>query len=158
MRRRSGRHQRPPRWFTLVLTLVAAATASSACSSGPAAGSSSTTTPTAVGGLLTIRTGKVHGAVVLENARGYTLYWYTRDKPGHLACTGACTKLWRPFLLPKGDKLPSTQGLGIELRSGNRQVTYKNSPLYTYAGDKKPGGSRGLRVPNWRLATIPTSS
>lgn len=150
------------RRVTVAVVLAALASVAGACSSTPKAATKSTTTttePAGFGGLLTIRTGKIAGSSVLENFKGYTLYWYALDKPGHTACTGSCAKLWRPFLLPKGLTLPHMQGLGTEKRpGGQKQVTYRKSPLYTYSGDTAANQSHGLKVPKWHVASVSASS
>jgi predicted lipoprotein with Yx(FWY)xxD motif len=84
---------------------------------------------------------------VLVDSEGLTLYDFHKDKGSTSACYGACAAAWPP-LLTEGD--PQAQGpadrsmLGTTKRKdGTVQVTYNGWPLYTYAGDQKPGEANG---------------
>jgi len=84
---------------------------------------------------------------ILVTAEGMTLYDFHKDKGSKSACYGACAGAWPP-LLTEGD--PQAQGaadrsmLGTTKRKdGTTQVTYNGWPLYTYAGDQKPGEANG---------------
>ncbi len=88
---------------------------------------------------------------ILVDPKGMTLYIFTVDKHGKSACVGECSKVWPPFLLPKGMKAPvKPKGLSGKLgtiaRGGHRQVTYNGRPLYYYAKDKKSGETLGQGV------------
>ena len=87
---------------------------------------------------------------VLVDSEGRTLYDFHKDKGAKSACYGACAAAWPP-LLTEGD--PQAQGaadrslLGTTKRNdGTVQVTYNGWPLYTYAGDQKPGEANGNDV------------
>ena len=84
---------------------------------------------------------------VLVDSEGLTLYDFHKDKGSKSACYGACAAAWPP-LLTEGN--PQAQGpadrslLGTTKRTdGTEQVTYNGWPLYTYAGDRKPGEANG---------------
>jgi predicted lipoprotein with Yx(FWY)xxD motif len=84
---------------------------------------------------------------VLVDSEGRTLYDFHKDKGSTSACYGACASAWPP-LLTEGN--PQAQGpadrsmLGTTKRKdGTEQVTYNGWPLYTYAGDQKPGEANG---------------
>jgi len=84
---------------------------------------------------------------VLVDSEGRTLYDFHKDKGSKSACYGACAGAWPP-LLTEGN--PQAQGpadrsmLGTTKRKdGTVQVTYNGWPLYTYAGDQKPGEANG---------------
>jgi len=84
---------------------------------------------------------------VLVDSEGLTLYDFHKDKGSKSACYGACASAWPP-LLTEGN--PQAQGpadrsmLGTTKRTdGTEQVTYNGWPLYTYAGDQKPGEANG---------------
>jgi predicted lipoprotein with Yx(FWY)xxD motif len=84
---------------------------------------------------------------VLVTSDGMTLYDFHKDKGSQSACYGACAAAWPP-LLTEGN--PQAQGpadrsmLGTTKRKdGTIQVTYNGWPLYTYAGDSKPGEANG---------------
>jgi len=84
---------------------------------------------------------------ILVDSEGMTLYDFHKDKGGTSSCYGACAAAWPP-LLTEGN--PQAQGaadrsmLGTTKRKdGTVQVTYNGWPLYTYAGDQKPGEATG---------------
>ena len=84
---------------------------------------------------------------ILVDSQGLTLYDFHKDKGGESSCYGACAAAWPP-LLTEGN--PQAQGpadrgmLGTTKRKdGTVQVTYNGWPLYTYAGDQKPGEANG---------------
>lgn len=95
--------------------------------------------------MLTIK--KTGIGYVLANTRGYTLYWYARDKQGSgtSACTGQCLSAWpavtgRPAV--SGIKLNGVLGT-LTRPGGIVQATYNGYPLYTYADDNGPGVTAG---------------
>ena len=77
-----------------------------------------------------------------ETRDGYRYSYADAKAVNWRACVDACTKTWRPYVAPA-----NAQPSGfweIETRAdGARQWSYKGSPLYTYAGDKKAGDVEG---------------
>ena len=79
---------------------------------------------------------------ILVNARGRTLYLFTKDRHGRSACTGRCTRVWPPALVSGRP----TAGVGVAqgmLRThrrhdGRRQLVYNGHPLYTLTADTAP--------------------
>ncbi len=146
----------------------------SACASNPSSSSAGsaygggTATPTASSAsstmasqpkttVLTIRKTKI--GYVLANARGYTLYWYSKDVKGSgsSVCTGGCLSVW-PAVTGKpaavsGIKLNGILGT-ITRPGGIVQATYNGYPLYTYVGDHGPGDTKGDGVGGvWHVIT-----
>ncbi|HSS32839.1 MAG TPA: hypothetical protein VLL27_06115 [Solirubrobacterales bacterium] len=85
--------------------------------------------------------------MVLVDSKGFVLYDFHKDKGTTSACYGACEQGWPP-LLTEGEPKPSNGAnagmLGTtERKDGTTQVTYNGHPLYTFAGDKKPGEANG---------------
>lgn len=80
---------------------------------------------------------------ILFDGRGFALYAFTRDRPGHSACSHACAKAWPPFIVtrrPRADRGVGASLLGTIRRSDGRlQATYAGKPLYFYIGDRKAG-------------------
>lgn len=152
--RTSRRHGRPK----LVGLLAGVALTAAACGSSTSAGGSTTTTAAPAGGggaTVTVSTATVGSAgKVLVNGTGLTLYKFSLDKPGNIACvSSACVSTWPPLLVPAGDTLASMNGLATEKRpNGDTQVTYKGSPLYTFSGDSKAGQDNGATIPDWSVA------
>lgn len=61
---------------------------------------------------------------------------------GTRACTGECTRRWRPFVAPAG-AIPSGYWSILTRADGVRQWAYKGYALYTFTGDRAPGDLRG---------------
>ncbi len=81
--------------------------------------------------------------MVLSDGRGFVLYAFTKDVPGHSACAGACAKKWPPYII-KGRFVAGNGVTGrrlgtIHRSDGSRQATYSGRPLYYYVGDRKAG-------------------
>ena len=107
--------------------------AAAPASSGPAASSSAA-----------LKTGKIGGAVVLTNAKGFTLYWFAPDTSTKSKCYGSCATYWPPVKGPATAGTGVTGKLGTITRSGgSMQATYNGHPLYTYAADSAPGQAKG---------------
>lgn len=75
-------------------------------------------------------------AQLLADGAGVPLYVSDGDQAGKITCVGVCTELWSPVAAPavavvKGDW--ST----VERPDGIRQWTYRNRPLYRFAGTGK---------------------
>jgi predicted lipoprotein with Yx(FWY)xxD motif len=84
------------------------------------------------------------------DAKGMTLYIYTKDTPGVSNCYDQCAVNWPPLTVDKGVK--PTAGIGvdgldtIERKDGTLQVTYDKQPLYFYIKDKAAGDATGQDV------------
>jgi predicted lipoprotein with Yx(FWY)xxD motif len=97
----------------------------------------------------TVDTGATKVGTVLVSANGRTLYRFTVEKRGKIACTGACAKAWPPLTIKKGTK--PTAGAGIKQSKlttikrpdGTLQVAYYGFALYRYGDDKKRGDVEG---------------
>jgi predicted lipoprotein with Yx(FWY)xxD motif len=87
---------------------------------------------------------------VLADGQGRTLYLFTKDSEGKSACSGQCATTWPPLAAegePTAGKGVDQDDLGTITRDdGTKQVTYYGHPLYTYAGDSKPGDVNGQNV------------
>jgi predicted lipoprotein with Yx(FWY)xxD motif len=110
---------------------------------------------------------KEAAAKMLVTATGMSLYVFDNDtpstaaKPGSSACTGQCLTYWPALTVPTGTKPPATMAgikgkFGTIMRAdGSMQLTYDGAPLYTFAGDKKPGDLKGQGVISkwWAIAS-----
>jgi predicted lipoprotein with Yx(FWY)xxD motif len=92
---------------------------------------------------ITVRTADSRYGRVLVDARGRTLYLFTRDGTGASRCDGACARAWPPYVVAGGGRAGAgghTSLIGIIRRKeGSRQLTYNGHPLYYYVGDRAPG-------------------
>ena len=105
--------------------------------------------PNAEEGTVFVSLGSAAGlGQVLVDSEGHTLYAFSNDSPRESTCAGACARAWPPLLVEHGEPQPSN-GAGafrlgtVERADGSRQVTYAGHPLYSYAGDKRPGEASG---------------
>lgn len=84
---------------------------------------------------------------ILVDGRRRTVYLFEKDKGMRSTCYGACATFWPPVTTsaaPFAGKGASAAKLGTSKRSnGTLQVVYNRHPLYTYAGDAKPGQTNG---------------
>lgn len=109
----------------------------------------------------TIAVANVGGGVgkVLVDSKGFTLYYFKKDKGGKSACYGGCATVWPPLTTggaPKGMSGVEASKLGTTKRSdGTVEVTYAGWPLYTYEADKKPGEANGTDVKSFGASWYP---
>jgi predicted lipoprotein with Yx(FWY)xxD motif len=83
----------------------------------------------------------------LVDAAGRTLYLFEKDRGTTSACSGACAAAWPPFTTSSRPAAgPGVDGAKVgttKRQDGASQVTYGGHPLYFYAGDRRPGDTRG---------------
>lgn len=137
-------------------------TSTSGTSTSGTSTSGTSTSGTSTGGsgmVVQTATASVSGAseTVLTDTHGMTLYYFDPDTATTAACTGGCTQVWPPLLLPAGTPHASASlsGTLATVQDANgRQVTYNGHPLYTFSGDTKPGDTNGNGIQGkWHVAT-----
>jgi predicted lipoprotein with Yx(FWY)xxD motif len=70
-----------------------------------------------------------------------TLYTFSKDSSGKSNCSGACAKSWPPATsAPRLDKAKLST---IKRSDGKPQIALDGRPLYSFAGDTKPGDANG---------------
>jgi predicted lipoprotein with Yx(FWY)xxD motif len=118
--------------------------------SGTAATAAPTTAATQEAGGGTVAVATTGLGAILVDAKGRTLYAFTKDKGSQSVCSGECAANW-PALTVAGTPSPGT-GVQASLlstskqASGSTQVTYGGMPLYHFAGDAKAGDTNGQGV------------
>jgi predicted lipoprotein with Yx(FWY)xxD motif len=155
--------------------LTAVAFAAAACgtsSSGPSGAGSAYGTPagsqaaasSSSAVTVALKTAQTSAGTILASAGGYTLYFFSQDKPGSgtSTCTGSCASTWPPLTgtvqAPTGVSLPGPLGM-ITRADGTKQVTIKGYPIYIYAGDHAPGQVNGNGMGGeWHVVKISGSS
>jgi predicted lipoprotein with Yx(FWY)xxD motif len=100
-----------------------------------------------------------NGVSYLTDARGMTLYYFTKDTTGESACTGGCVDKWPIFYAPDMS-VPSAlkaSDFGTIIRSdGQKETTYRGWPLYYWFQDKTPGDMKGEGVGKvWYILDVP---
>lgn len=159
--------------FGLAALAVAGALALAACGgSSTSSSSGAAAAPGYGGGTAGASTGSTAASVVstktsslgtfLVDGQGRTLYLWDADHGPRSTCTAACAQAWPPLTTtgaPKASGAVSSSLLGTATRAdGSREVTYAGHPLYTYAGDTRPGqttgeGSDSFGAPWWTVTT-----
>jgi predicted lipoprotein with Yx(FWY)xxD motif len=142
---------------TVLLAAAVAAAAVVVLATSALSGAAGSTTPGA-----TVKTGQALGKKVLVTRTGRTLYSLSAETKGRFICTGSCVSLWHPLLAPRSGKPTGAPSLGTVRRpSGQKQVTYRGKPLYSFAQDGKPGDAKGegfKDVGVWHVAAIGSAS
>ena len=159
--------------FGLAALAVAGALALAACGgSSTSSSSGAAAAPGYGGGAAGASNGSTAASVVstktsslgtfLVDGQGRTLYLWDADHGPRSTCTAACAQAWPPLTTtgaPKASGAVKSSLLGTATRAdGSREVTYAGHPLYTYAGDTKPGqvtgeGSDSFGAPWWTVTT-----
>ena len=129
------------------LTFALAACGGTDDEAGTAATAAPTTAAQAANGA-TVAVANSKLGDILVDADGRTLYAFTKDKGDQSACSGDCATNW-PALTGT-----ATAGIGAQAAllstamqaNGSSQVTYGGKPLYYFAGDAKPGDTKGQGV------------
>lgn len=87
---------------------------------------------------------------ILVDAKGMTLYMFTKDGADQSNCNAACLAKWPPVITagsPKaGDGVDAAKLGSTKLADGRLIVTYNHMPLYYWVADKKPGDMSGQNV------------
>ncbi|NJD52065.1 MAG: hypothetical protein FIB07_04275 [Candidatus Methanoperedens sp.] len=97
----------------------------------------------------------------IVDAKGNTLYLFTKDRPGVSNCIGNCSQIWPAFYSENivGPSIMNSSNFGLITNSyGFEQTTYKQMPLYYYANDTKRGDTNGQGVNNtWFVVGLNTT-
>jgi predicted lipoprotein with Yx(FWY)xxD motif len=139
----------------LLSSLVALTLIVSACASATPAPSA----VSAPGGAAVVNVGQSSAlGSFLVDAKGMTLYLYTKDTPNTSNCYDSCAGYWPPLLTtgtPVAGAGVTASLLGTTKRTdGTEQVTYNGWPLYYYISDKAAGDTTGENVQNvWFVIT-----
>ncbi len=95
------------------------------------------------------------GRVIVDN-EGRTLYFFSKDYDGTSACNGDCAGTWPPYYeedIAFQDGL-NPEDFGVIFREdGSKQTTFRDWPLYYFAGDVQIGDINGDGLGNvWFVA------
>ncbi|MFH9016393.1 hypothetical protein ACH4C6_34155 [Streptomyces sp. NPDC017943] len=149
------------RTVSIAAIAVTALLGLSACTQGEEEPDSSVKRP--VGGQqVTVKVAETDIGKILVDQSGRTLYGFTKDKEGASACSESCIAVWPALVADKDPEAGSgTDGKLFELidrAEGARQVSYKDWPLYYYAGDVVPGDLNGQGLDEEWFAVAPDGS
>jgi predicted lipoprotein with Yx(FWY)xxD motif len=116
--------------------------------------------PTAVKPESTIGTTSSSLGIILVDAQGKTLYYFTNDIPasGTSSCNGQCAVIWPVFSIDTvtvSPPLSASDFSSITRADGKKQTAYRGRPLYYYQADTKLGDMNGQGFNNlWYVANI----
>ncbi len=79
---------------------------------------------------------------VLTDAKGMTLYTFSRDDAGKSNCYGKCAEYWPPLTAESGAE-PVGGFLIVARDDGTSQWSHRGQPLYLFALDRQPGDTMG---------------
>jgi predicted lipoprotein with Yx(FWY)xxD motif len=85
----------------------------------------------------------------IADAKGMTLYYFTKDADGKSVCNGECLQKWPAYVAEKVEPQAglNAKDFGVFKRDdGKPQVTFKGAPLYYFFKDQKPGDTTGQGV------------
>jgi predicted lipoprotein with Yx(FWY)xxD motif len=149
----------------LALSALLAACGSSSSKHTTSAAASQPATTSAVQSSASVKTARSStlGATVLVNSQGMTLYHLSGEQNGKFICTSpSCVAIWHPLTVASGNTPSGAESLGTVKRpDGTEQVTYKGTPLYTFAQDTHEGEAKGQGfkdVGTWSAVTVGSSS
>lgn len=131
------------------LALFAAACGSSSSPTTTSTPAASTSTPTNSHVSPGLSTRKVSGlGTILTNQNGRTLYTFSPEKGGKIACTGSCATAWPPLTTSGQPSMssalvhPNLVG-SVADPSGGKIITYAGWPMRTYTADTQAGQVNG---------------
>ena len=149
--------------FMLVLAACGGSTSTGSTSTGttPTSAPTATATSSSSGDVVKTAMATVKGAseMVLTDAQGKTLYYFTPDTATTSACTGGCAQNWPPLIATSASGTLSsdptlTSKLTTVTTANGLQVAFNGHLLYTFAADSGPGQTTGEGVGGkWFVAT-----
>ena len=150
----------------VIMAACGSSSKTASVSGGATTLSSSAETTTVAAAVPVVNTATYPGlGTILVDGQSRTLYHFTAEKNGTIACTGSCTSLWLPLTVPAGSGTPAagpgvTGTLSTVARpEGTTQVAFNGMPLYRFARDSKPGDAAGQGFGGvWFVIKVGTSS
>jgi len=99
---------------------------------------------------------------ILTDADGFTAYTFELDTVDALACVDTCLDAWFPITVttPDVEQIDASGTLATRYRDDleTYQLTWDESPLYTFSGDSQAGDINGHEVGNvWFAVPIDSS-
>jgi predicted lipoprotein with Yx(FWY)xxD motif len=146
-----------------VSLLLAACGGSSTSSNTTSSGNSAQPAAQVSTGAVVKTASSSHGTILVDS-QGMTLYHLSGEQGGKFICTGAaCLGVWHPLIATSSATTSGAVGsLGTVKRpEGTLQVTYKGTPLYTFAQDKQAGETNGQGIKDvgtWTVVTTGSAS
>ncbi len=143
------------------LALAACGSSSKAASSTDTSAPATTTTTTVAAAPASVTLASTKLGMILVDTKGLSLYQFENDKtPGASTCgAGQCASTWPAAIVTTATPVV---GSGITGKiatfkradDGKLQLQINGHPLYTFAGDSKPGDVNGQKIiDKWYVTT-----
>jgi predicted lipoprotein with Yx(FWY)xxD motif len=147
----------------LSLPAIAASLLIAACGSSSFNNKTSSvaTTHASSSSAVVVKTASSSHGTILVDSQGMTLYHLSGEQNGKFICTSStCLGVWHPLIAPSsGTPSGEVGSLGTVKRpEGTMQVTYKGTPLYTFAQDKQAGETHGQGIKDVGTWSVITTS
>lgn len=149
----------------IAVSLLIAACGSSSSKTTSSSANGETAPQTNSGSAVVVKTAtNAKLGTVLVDSRGMTLYHLSGERSGKFICTSsACVGAWHPLTTSSGGTPSGEVGslATVKRPDGTVQVTYKGTPLYTFAQDQQPGEANGQGIKDvgtWSAVTISSAS
>jgi predicted lipoprotein with Yx(FWY)xxD motif len=91
---------------------------------------------------------------VLTDNNGAVLYYSTEESEDRIGCDAICARTWRPLAAPLMASAQIEHWTSVRRPDGSRQWAHKGRPVYTYAGDRLAGDTRGHELGPWRAVVV----
>jgi predicted lipoprotein with Yx(FWY)xxD motif len=134
---------------TPATTVVAPAAGGAGAGYGAAttkAPAASTPATTAAAAAAIAKTARTELGTIVVDAKGMTLYGFTKDTDGTSTCNGACATAWPPVLVTSDiavEGLDKSLFSVIDRADGSKQLKMGKWPLYRFSGDTAAGDTDG---------------
>src|SRR5260370_21654026 len=96
--------------------------------------------------------------MVLTEAQGMTLYYFTVDSATQSTCSSSCAQMWHPLLFTgsggPSSSTPLAGKLSVKMDANGSQIEYNGHPLDTSSDDTAPRQPHAhCRLPLWFVVT-----
>ena len=133
-----------------LVTIAGIAVTAAACGGSSSGGNTQTIKPGSGSSGSTAAAVTTHSGpdgAYLTDAKGRTLYIFSKDTGSTSTCSGDCTKEWPPFTT-SGTPTATGGATGsmvatTDRSDGTTQVTYAGHPVYYFADDESTGDMNG---------------
>jgi predicted lipoprotein with Yx(FWY)xxD motif len=85
------------------------------------------------------------GKILVDAAKGMTLYTFDKDEKNKTNCYDQCAVNWPPFMAAADAKAEGDWTI-IDRTDGTKMWAYDSKPLYFFVKDTKPGDTTGDMV------------
>lgn len=92
--------------------------------------------------LLPLKELRVNGKDIIVSPASLTVYTFDNDTGRESTCYDSCAKAWPAVLVDANTKVADPISTTVR-KDGSIQLAFDGHPVYTFAGDKNPGDTKG---------------